>query len=101
MLSFPGMETTAQLTPLDRAKKNCGGPSGLAEALLKQRCVQITPQAISLWDKVPAKRVLDVEAVSSVSRYELRPDLYGEPPVTESPSIVPDPFQSETERASS
>lgn len=43
----------------------------------------ITRQAIQLWDtkkaqhRVPPKHVLAMEAMSGVSRYELRPDIYG------------------------
>jgi DNA-binding transcriptional regulator YdaS (Cro superfamily) len=38
----------------------------------------ITPQAISQWDKVPAKRVLEVERITGISRHKLRPDVFGE-----------------------
>lgn len=59
------------LSPLDRAKKEAGGPSGLARALN-----DLSPQAISQWKRVPAERVLDVERITGVPRHELRPDLY-------------------------
>lgn len=36
----------------------------------------ITPSAISMWERVPAERVIDVERETGVSRHELRPDLY-------------------------
>jgi len=39
----------------------------------------ITPQAVSLWDRVPALRVLAVEKASGIPRERLRPDLYGAP----------------------
>ena len=61
-------------TALDLAKKNAGGPQGLARAL-----GDITPQAISQWKRVPAERVLGVERASGVSRELLRPDLYPTP----------------------
>jgi TorA maturation chaperone TorD len=35
---------------------------------------------VSNWSRVPAERVLSVEAVTGVSRVELRPDLFGERP---------------------
>jgi DNA-binding transcriptional regulator YdaS (Cro superfamily) len=40
----------------------------------------ITPQAVWKWDRVPSARCLDVERVTGVSRYQLRPDIYGEDP---------------------
>lgn len=57
---------------LELAKRNAGGASGLAAKLTR-----ITPQAISQWRKVPAGRVLEVEAASGVSRHDLRPDIFG------------------------
>lgn len=36
----------------------------------------ITTQAISQWRRVPADRTLDVERITHVPRYKLRPDLY-------------------------
>ena len=38
--------------------------------------IGVTPQAVSQWRRVPALRVLKVEAVSGVSRHDLRPDIY-------------------------
>lgn len=38
----------------------------------------ITHGAVSQWSRVPAERVLDVERITGISRYDLRPDLYGE-----------------------
>ncbi|MFN3656797.1 MAG: transcriptional regulator [Pseudolabrys sp.] len=57
---------------LKRAKDGVGGASGLSRALGGKP----TPQAISQWDRVPAGRVLQVEAATGVSCHELRPDLY-------------------------
>jgi DNA-binding transcriptional regulator YdaS (Cro superfamily) len=59
---------------LDRAIKAAGGLAGLAKPL------GISVQAVSQWDEVPPLRVLAVETVSGVSRYELRPDLYPREP---------------------
>ena len=55
---------------LNRAKKAVGSQSKLA------RLLGITRQAVDQWKKVPPLKVLAVERVSGVSRYELRPDLY-------------------------
>lgn len=59
-------------SPLDRAIKAAGGKAALARSL------NITLQAVAQWERVPPERVLAVEAASGVSRYELRPDIYGE-----------------------
>ena len=37
----------------------------------------ITTQAIAQWWRVPATRCLAVEGFTGVSRYRLRPDIYG------------------------
>jgi len=65
-----GMATEAT----QRAIRLAGGSKVLGEAL------GITRQAVEDWDVVPSKRVLTVEALSGVSRYELRPDIYGSEP---------------------
>ncbi len=36
----------------------------------------INPAAVSQWTRVPAERVLDVEAATGIPRTDLRPDLY-------------------------
>lgn len=57
-----------------RAIDAAGGAAKLGTAL------GITRQAVEDWDKVPPKHVLRVEQLSGVSRYLLRPDIYGDPP---------------------
>lgn len=52
-----------------------GGVRPLARAL-----GNVSFQAVSNWVVVPPARVLDVERVSGVSRYRLRPDVFGKPP---------------------
>jgi DNA-binding transcriptional regulator YdaS (Cro superfamily) len=42
--------------------------------------LRVTIQAVSQWSAVPPDRCLDVERETGVSRYELRPDVYGRPP---------------------
>lgn len=60
-----------QISSLDKAKRQAGGSSGLARLL-----GNITPQAVSQWQRVPVKRVLDVERVTGIPRHILRPDIY-------------------------
>lgn len=43
---------------------------GLAEKL------GISPPAVTQWQRCPSARVLDVERITGVPRYVLRPDLY-------------------------
>jgi TorA maturation chaperone TorD len=58
---------------LDEAIAAAGGVGALA------RKIGIAQPSVSNWSRVPAERVLTVEAVTGVSRAVLRPDLYGEP----------------------
>ena len=62
------MRDTALETAIDAA----GGTAALA------RTINVTPQAISQWDRVPAERVIAVEEATKgkVTRSDLRPDLY-------------------------
>jgi TorA maturation chaperone TorD len=55
---------------LTEAIRTVGGVSELARRL------GISQPSVSNWDRVPAERVLDVEAASGVERVVLRPDLY-------------------------
>jgi len=59
---------------LDKAIAAAGGVGALA------RKIGIAQPSVSNWSRVPAERVLTVEAVTGVSRAELRPDLFGERP---------------------
>jgi DNA-binding transcriptional regulator YdaS (Cro superfamily) len=59
------------LTALNEARTVAGGSSALARGL------GLTPQAVLQWKAVPAERVLEVEKISGVSRYRLRPDVFG------------------------
>ena len=68
-------------------KKHQTKTEGLAEAIEKAGSMRklalalgISTQAVSTWWRVPASRVLDVERVTGVSRYRLRPDVFGEKP---------------------
>jgi DNA-binding transcriptional regulator YdaS (Cro superfamily) len=56
---------------MNLAVERAGGPSALARQL------GITSHAVSMWPIVPSKRVRAVEKASGVSRYRLRPDVFG------------------------
>lgn len=43
----------------------------------------IYPSALSQWTRVPAEHALKVEQFTGISRYELRPDIYGPAPEKE------------------
>lgn len=57
---------------LEEAIKAAGGITELA------RRIGISQPSISNWDRVPAERVLAVEAATNVGRAVLRPDLFGD-----------------------
>ena len=57
---------------LDKAIRAAGGITELA------RRIGISQPSVSNWSRVPAERVLSVEAATGVARAILRPDLYGE-----------------------
>ena len=57
---------------LARAIDKAGGVAELA------RKIGIAQPSVSNWNRVPAQRVIAVEAATGVSRRELRPDLYDE-----------------------
>src|SRR2546421_2516151 len=57
---------------LDEAITAAGGVGALA------RKIGIAQPSVSNWSRVPAERVLTVEAVTGVSRAVLRPDLFSE-----------------------
>src|SRR5262249_8443741 len=61
---------------LDEAIRVAGGVGALA------RKIGISQPSVSNWSRIPAERVLSVEAATGVSRAILRPDLYAEHPGT-------------------
>lgn len=66
-------------TAIQKAARAAGGQSALARSL------QVTPQAVQKMcatGSVPAVRVIQIEALTGVSRHDLRPDLYPEAPPT-------------------
>jgi TorA maturation chaperone TorD len=56
---------------LEKAIKAAGGVVSLA------RAIGIAQPSVSAWSRIPAERVLAIEALTRVHRYILRPDLYG------------------------
>ncbi|NLS02299.1 helix-turn-helix domain-containing protein [Rhizobium sp. P32RR-XVIII] len=68
----------ACLDALIEARLAAGGSSAIARSL-----GHLTPQAVLQWRAVPADRVLDVEKISGISRYRLRPDVFGLAPRSE------------------
>ena len=56
---------------LEQAIKAAGGVASLA------RAIGIAQPSVSAWSRIPAERVLAVEALTRVHRFILRPDLYG------------------------
>lgn len=57
------------------ATRAVGGTVALA------RCLNISSQAVSQWDKIPAERVPEVAKATGIPRHLLRPDLYDRPNV--------------------
>src|ERR1700690_248694 len=57
---------------LQEAIRAAGGVSELA------RRIGISQPSVSNWSRIPAERVLTVEAVTGIARAMLRPDLYNE-----------------------
>jgi TorA maturation chaperone TorD len=66
------MEVHVRDAGLDRAIDAAGGVAELA------RKIGIAQPSVSNWSRVPAQRVIAVEAATGVSRKQLRPDLYSE-----------------------
>src|ERR1700741_5127861 len=55
-----------------QAIEAAGGVGALAQK------IGISQPSVSNWSRVPAERVVSVEAVTGIARTVLRPDLYGE-----------------------
>ncbi len=64
-------------TGLCKAIETAGGVAQLA------RKIGIAQPSVSNWTRIPAERVVAVEAATGVARQHLRPDLYSEPAVEE------------------
>jgi DNA-binding transcriptional regulator YdaS (Cro superfamily) len=68
-------DTATKESPCDQAVRlaieKAGGISCLA------RAIGIDRRRVFEWKQVPAKRVLDVENATGISRHILRPDIFG------------------------
>lgn len=72
-----------KITPVERAIVAVSGPSGAGGQSKLAELLGISAQAVQQWvdsGMVPPRRVLDVERITGISRFELRPDIYGDPP---------------------
>ena len=72
------------VTPVwNKQSRAAGGVASLA------RAIGIAQPSVSAWSRIPAERVLAVEALTQVHRFVLRPDLYGpsEDQVSSKPEI--------------
>lgn len=58
---------------VDRVIKAAGGVNAVARAF------GIAPASVSGWRSIPPDRVLALEALTGISRYEQRPDVFGVP----------------------
>lgn len=70
----PGVEAVFDALEFRKARRLY--PSNKAELA---QCLGIKKQAVSSWDKVPIRRVLDIERVLGIPRIKMRPDVYGGP----------------------
>lgn len=71
----------------DQALERAIGAAGGVRALA--RAVGVSQPAISNWKRVPADRVLSVEASTGIPRGELRPDLYPADSIVLPPAAEP------------
>src|SRR3954466_14291648 len=67
---------------LELAIKAAGGVASLA------RAIGIAQPSVSAWSRIPAERVLAVEALTRIDRFILRSDLYG--PSEDHPALKSD-----------
>ncbi len=78
-----------------RAIEQMGSIVNLAQKL------KVTPESVCLWRQVPSKRVLDVERLTGVKRWELRPDLYPPHEYDHSGRRIPGPSRAAVTRSRS
>ena len=70
------------MKPLDKAIEHAGGVTALADKLGVRQSVVSNWKTRGDDPKVPAERCIDVERATDgvVTRYELRPDVFGDAP---------------------
>ncbi len=70
-------------TPLDLARTAAGGKNVDLAKLLG-----ITESAVSQWKTIPPDRAIEIEQKTGgrVTRYQLRPDYFGQPPAPATPA---------------
>lgn len=61
--------------PVQKAINAVGSASELGKRL------GITSQAISQWQRIPIRKLIEIEAATGIPREQLRPDLYRQPEV--------------------
>lgn len=69
---------------IERAMWAMGSRAALARKL------GISRQAMDQWEKIPARHVLALESMSGVSRYDMRPDVFGKEPPPRRPNRRPE-----------
>lgn len=90
------METTV-ISPIAKAVSRAGGAKALAD-----QC-GVSVQAVHKWMKAgrpPAERCLDIErcCARKITRYELRPDVFGAPPQASSGAAEIEPCAGDLRR---
>lgn len=75
------------MNPLDRAIEAAGGVGNLADA------IGLKSNVVSNWrlrKQVPAERCIAIEQATggAVTRYDLRPDVFGAGPATDQPAAA-------------
>lgn len=73
------MATKTATQSLRRAIRDAIEQAGGVNALAR-KLGGVSPQAVSFWPRAPVKRVLEIEKLTGVSRYKLRPDIFGSDP---------------------
>jgi len=64
--------------PMDKALSEAVRRAGGVRALARE--LRTSHQVVSKWERAPPTRVLEIERITGVSRYCLRPDVYGRAP---------------------
>lgn len=75
-----------------------GGSLPKLTDLLVRNGIEITTSAVAQWSRVPGSRCLAVESLTGVSRYKLRPDIFGADPNAKGKRPKPSVPRQETSR---